>query len=442
MLKVGPGKGLRLGGVKDGLDGAGAPAAVNFVNEPVEGDFSGVRDEGKNGVFEVISNRFKHLAAKRGAEGFALGVDFRVVATGEINALKGAVALGLRGGDDFLNVRGAVAFDNDGMPRCEFVYAFARSVKDRHEGGALGGDGKNLVVVQIITGADAMRIAQDKSVTVADESNEGIGAIPFAGGFAENGGDVEALRYEGRNFRAALVFHIAELVVIAVVLIVEPEADFFEERLCVGGEDGVCAALDKAGVELARVGNVEIARKHEVPRGPDAFAKVRMAGTGVEASGSAIAEMPKEDLAPKVEVHLHRFGHFRDDVGSGDLAVEGIHLPRENVCERLRGRVAVTIHVGVPVGHVEFDATDAGAVLPAVGLFFHEQEELPEAIKRVLVLLLVVGERLEQADQGDAAFVRERVTHGVCDMIVRMGARQLSSGNHCAWFFGDDSGCF
>jgi hypothetical protein len=60
---------------------------------------------------------------------------------------------------------------------------------------------------------------------------------------------------------------------------------------------------------------------------------------------------------------------------------------------------------------VQFDAGNTGAILPAVVLLFHQQVQLIQSIQYGVMLLLVVTERLAEADESQAAFVFDWIAH-------------------------------
>ncbi len=62
--------------------------------------------------------------------------------------------------------------------------------------------------------------------------------------------------------------------------------------------------------------------------------------------------------------------------------------------------------------HVQLDAAHARAVLAAVVLLLHQQEEPPKAPERIPELLAIPGERPSEPDQRQAAFVGDAIAHG------------------------------
>jgi hypothetical protein len=60
---------------------------------------------------------------------------------------------------------------------------------------------------------------------------------------------------------------------------------------------------------------------------------------------------------------------------------------------------------------VQLDGSQARAVLSAVMLLFHQQVKLIESLEGGTLLLLVVGKRLAQADECQAAFMFYGIAH-------------------------------
>ena len=86
---------------------------------------------------------------------------------------------------------------------------------------------------------------------------------------------------------------------------------------------------------------------------------------------------------------LHRLGELRDDDGLANLIGVGLDLAGEDLGQALSADFAVAEEEGLAVFRPDFDATNPGAVLAAVVLLLHEEEELVEAVERGAVLLLI-----------------------------------------------------
>ena len=209
------------------------------------------------------------------------------------------------------------------------------------------------------------------------------------------------LRLDGGAFQALVFERLEE----AVVFFVEPEADLLEDGLRVGRVDDVRAALRERGVELGGVREVEVAGDEQVAGRPDGLTRVGVAGDRVEVAGGAVAEVAEQELAAEVEVTLHRLGELRDDDRLAHLVGVGLDLAGEDLGQALGADFAVAEEEGLAVLGADLDAADAGAVLAAIVLLLHQEEELVEAVQRSAVLLLIPLQVLGQPDKGNAAFV-------------------------------------
>ena len=178
-----------------------------------------------------------------------------------------------------------------------------------------------------------------------------------------------------------------------------------EDRLGVGRVDHVGPALRQRAVQLVGVREVEVAGDEQVAGRPDGLTGVGVAGDRVEVAGGAVAEVPEEEFAAEVEMTLHRFREFGDDDPFAHLVGVGLDLAGEDLGQALGADLTVTEEEGLAVLGADLDAADAGAVLAAVVLLLHQQEQLVEAVQRGAVLLLVPFQVLGQTDKGNAAFV-------------------------------------
>ena len=131
---------------------------------------------------------------------------------------------------------------------------------------------------------------------------------------------------------------------------------------------------------LVDVGHVEIATQAEVLRPPVVAAKVRMDIGQPALPGGGIPEVAH------VQLRVHRrFDPFED-------LRDGIRTFRPLPEHILRSHFRFQVHIGQP-----------GPLLPAVVLLLHHQIEFLQAIAGRPVLPLVIRERFQQSDQGDAA---------------------------------------
>jgi len=354
-------------------------------------------------VVVVVADLGQDVVGEGGAEGLAFGVDLGVVAAGEVDAFEGTVARLARGVEGLDRVA-TVRLHDQRVAGRELVDVLLVHADDGHQRDAFGGDGDEVLGAGVPARADAVRVADDEAVAVADEPGDGVAAVPVLGGAAQDVADVHVLgdlRLHGGAFQALVLERLEQ----PVMLLVEPEADLLEDGLGVGRIDDVRAALRERGVELAGVGEVEVAGDEQVAGRPDGLARVRVAGDRVEAAGGAVAQVAEQELAAEVEVALHRLGELRDDDRLAHLVGVGLDLAGEDLGQALGADLAVAEEEGLAVLGPDLDAADARAVLAAVVLLLHQEEELVEAVQRGAVFLLIPLQVLGQPDKGNAAFV-------------------------------------
>ena len=115
--------------------------------------------------------------------------------------------------------------------------------------------------------------------------------------------------------------------------------------------------------------------------------------------------MAEEEFAAEVEMSLNRFREFGNDDPFAHLVGVGLDLAGEDLGQALGADLAVAEQEGLAVLGADLDAADARAVLAAVVLLLHQEEELVKAVERGAVLLLIPLQVLGQPDKGNAAFV-------------------------------------
>ena len=108
-----------------------AATLSEFFHQAVPGDFRRVRDVGEDCVIVVVANLCDNVVGEGGAEGFALGVDFRVVAAREVDALEGAGA-GLAGGVEGFDRMTAVGLHDQCRARRQLMHVFLIHSDDGH----------------------------------------------------------------------------------------------------------------------------------------------------------------------------------------------------------------------------------------------------------------------------------------------------------------------
>ena len=95
------------------------------------------------------------------------------------------------------------------------------------------------------------------------------------------------------------------------------------------------------------------------------------------------------------------------------------YLSKE-ICDRLGGDASEAVHERITGFRVEFDGGDPCAILSPVMLFFHQEVQLVQAVERTPLLLHVVGEWLPEADECEAAFMLDGITHNCCKCIANI----------------------
>ncbi len=398
------------GGLEDAFFHLGAALLAQAVHEAEPGDLGGVGDEAEDGVAPVVIDGLEHLVGEAAAEGLALAVDVEVVAAREVDALEGARGAG-QGGGELGGGDATVALHHDHMAGRHLLHLRGGEVEDGLQRGALGSEGDDLVVLEIKRGADAGGIARDEGVAVADEAAERVTAVPLRGGAGDDAAEVEAFADLVGDV-LALQALLAEAAVDVVVLLIEEEADFLQQGLRVGREDRVLAHADERLVQLLGVGHVEVAAEREVARRPGRTAEIRVTRGDVVTARGAVAQVADEQLASEIEVFFDRVGELGVDLAGGLLLFVLGEQDLEDFVERVGLHAALAKHERIARRDVEFHAGHARAVLAAVVLLFHEEEELGETPERRAVFFLVVGEGLQEPDQRYAAFVGDLVGHG------------------------------
>ncbi len=386
-----------------------AAVEAEAVHESVVGGLGGVGDEGKDGLVKIVADGGDDLIDECGAHGLALAVDLRIVSAGKINFLEraggeclGGVKLGV--GDR------PIGFDRDDGAGINGFYVGGLGFKDGHEWHPFGGEGDDFVGDEHVAGTDAAGIAHDEHVAVADGATDRVAAVPGAGGLGDEIRDVQCGGNVVGDFRSGDAL-IAELVVEIGVGLVEVVADLLEDRLGIGAEDRMLAALDEGVVQIDSVGHVEISHDHEGAGGPVAAAEVRVAGAFIELPAGAVAEVADQDLTAEIEVI---FNALRVAFVHHALAIHlkiGFHFFSEDLGECVGFDSPAAMDVGSSHGHVELHAANPGAVLAAVVLFFHEEEKLVQAPEAGAVAIIVVGQGLSQSHGGDSTFVLQGVAH-------------------------------
>ena len=94
-----------------------------------------------------------------------------------------------------------------------------------------------------------------------------------------------------------------------------------------------------------------------------------------------------------------------------DLCLIDIDQTVENQAERVGLNTALAKDVGFTGWDIQFQSAYSRAILSAVVLFFHEEKQLIETPQRGFVFLLIIRERLFQANEGNTALMSDGIAH-------------------------------
>ena len=392
-------------GLENGCSDVVAAPEAERVHQAEIGDLRSVGDETEDRVLQVVADRREHLVGQVGAQRLALAVDVEIVAAREVDALERAGRPWQRHRERRRGHRAAL-LDHHHVAGRDFAHCRCVEVEHGHQRRPLGGKRHHLVVLEVMDRADAGGVAHHEGVAVPDQPGEGVAAIPVLGGAGDDAGNVKILADAVREFGTRETAR-AERPVEVLVLLVEVKADPLEQRLGVGGKDGVLADGDEAVVQLPRVRHVEVPRQHQVAGRPGTAAEKRMAGAQIVAARGAIAQMAEQQLAAEVEVPLDRLGELRVDRALAHLFRVPVQQILEDAVEGIGLDVAFAEHVRFARRDLELHARQTRPILTAVVLLLHQEEKLEDAPQWRAVFLLVVGKRLQEPHQRHAAFVSD-----------------------------------
>ena len=386
-----------------------AAVHAKLAHHAVIGRFRRVRNERKDGAQQISVDRFENLRDERRAERLAFPVNGGIVSARKINAFEGAVCFFLRL-EDFFEADFSLRVRDHRLAGPEFPHVVLVHVENRHQRDAFRSDGDDFFVADVEAGSDAVRVAEHEHVAASRHAAQREAAVPVRRSVAQHLREVDFARDFLRHFAAGNA-GVAQTAENGRMRVVEPITEFFDERLRVGGNDGMRAAVDQRFVELARIRHRKVSGDHQIARRPNRFARERLTSAQIVISRRAVAQMPHQQFAAEIEIRLHRRRHFRDDDAFFDLRVVVGELPRKHFRERGGTQRAIPRHEALSRGNAELHAADSGAVLPAVVLLFHQQKKLIEAVERRAVFVLVKFERLQKPDDGNSAFVLDRIAH-------------------------------
>ena len=278
------------------------------------------------------------------AEGLALPVDVRVVRAGEVDALEDAAAL-LGFGAHALEGDLAGRGDEHRDAGLELPHVLGAAVEGGLDGRAFGGDRDGAVHDAVEAGADAVLVPHGEAPAVAREAAERVGAVRAGEDRGERVDDLLAARGHAVDLGME---HLGR----------QP----FRQHVAVRARGRVLAELDVGVEQLARVGEVEVAREHQRAAQPGRRVDEGMAEALVALAEGRVAEMPEEGA--RVEA-------LRDPRG-----------PRQQVGKRVRGGGLHHLVGGHARLRVELQRRESGAVLPAVVLLLEQQGDLRKSGRR------------------------------------------------------------
>ena len=290
------------------------------------------------------------------------------------------------------------------MSRLEFLDIFVSQIERSLDHGTLRSSHDDLVIVVKIGGTDAARVAHDEGVAVTDHAGHRVSAVPATGRKRENLLDVDVTGQQVGDFLFGISF-VFEISVLVVVFPVEEMSDTLQNRHRIGPGGRILPQLDEFAVQLVDIRQVEIAGHDEAAGHPVVLARNRMDVFDVVLTEGAVTQMAQKNFAGELHVLFHPFRiveFVRMTVRDGGNTIGDL---LENVFDRSVAIRTDAVDVDIAVFGIELDVGQPGSVLPPVVLFFHQQVHLVESVKSRAVFLPVVIDRLEQPDQGNAAFV-------------------------------------
>ena len=378
-------------------------------HQPVIRGLRRVRNKTKNGVRPIVADGSANLVGQSPAQRLPLAVNVHIVAARKIDALEGTGRPWQRRRERFRADR-SPALDHDHVAGSHFLDLLHREIEHRHQRRPLRGKRDHFVILKIERRPNARRVSRHESIAVADLTAKRVAAVPLLRRPPDHARHVEVLADAPREFLAREIPRAQEPIDV-LVLLIEVESDFFQNRLRIRGVDRVLTHRGERLVELGRIGQIKIPAQRQVARRPRRAPKKRVTRAEAVAAAGAVAQMPHQRLAPKIEMLFHRVGEFRVDHAALEPLVILAEQRLENLVERIALHAPLTKHEGLAGRHVQLHARHAGAVLSAVVLFLHQEKQLGKTPQRRPVFFLIKTERLQQSHQCDSAFVSDRVTH-------------------------------
>ena len=156
----------------------------------------------------------------------------------------------------------------------------------------------------------------------------------------------------------------------ALHLVVEEVADFLQHGHRIGFFLGVLAQLEQFLKQLIHIGKVEIASQQQVAGYPVILAQERVACFDTVVAMGAIAQMPEQQL-PHIRHVLFEPGRVVKLFRRQPLEME-VDLV-EHILQVVARNAALAADVLLPRRYIQLDGGHAGAILPTVALFLHQQ---------------------------------------------------------------------
>ena len=314
------------------------------------------------------------------AQSFALLVDVAVGTATKVDALERAGAQFL-GRHYLLQSAFAVFMYYQCLTWQQFMHVVTINIKSCLQHGTLAGQGDDLVVAVVEGGSDAPGVAHAEHLATTRESAHHKTAVVVLHGSAQHVGHLNVVVDIVGNVDARQTL-CGGLLIQALHLAVQSVAHQLQGDVRVAVDTWTLALGGQEVEHLVDVGHVKVAAKAQVLGAPVVSAKEGVNKRQPALAGSRVAQVAHQQFA------LHLLGHATEYLGNGILA---LRLFAEHV---LGSGLVVQVHAGY-----------TGALLSAVVLFLHHQVQLVKTVGPGTVFLLVVIQRLQQANHRHSALM-------------------------------------
>ena len=166
-----------------------------------------------------------------------------------------------------------------------------------------------------------------------------------------------------------------------------------------------------------------------------------MAGIRRSSAECAVSQMSQQHFAKKRQLFLEIENRNRTQLFFAHAARRCQRIIKESL-DWIALTAARAFEKWFTRWHIKAHACDAGAILPAIVLLFHQEIELAKSPCWVAVLLLKPSDWLSQADKCKSTFMCESITHGesrrladanggvaMCKHAVNSSDRRFGSAN-------------